>query len=293
MADMMQSELREMRLLRRGKVRDVYDLGENLLFVATDRLSAFDCVMRTPIPEKGRVLTALSAFWFPRIAHLSPHHFLTTDVPHEAVVLGHESVLRGRSMVVRRAEVLPIEFVIRGYLFGSAYHEYVQRGTACGVPLPKGLRLAQKLPSPILTPATKSHDGHDINISHKEAIRAVGETAFREAEQRALQIYSMASEFLESRAILLADTKFEFGVANKQLCVVDEILTPDSSRFWDAASYAPGKNPESFDKQFVRDYLLQSGWNKEPPPPELPPDIVARTSDRYLEALRRIVVETA
>jgi len=284
----METNLSGLKLMSRGKVRDVYELDDRLLIVATDRISAFDYVMPTPIPDKGRILSTLSEFWFKKVEAVTPHHFLGTDITSEPSLQAVAEMIEGRSMVVQRAEVIPIEFVPRGYIFGTAYDEYRVTGTACGIKLPVGLRLAERLPEPILTPATKSSTGHDINITHQQAMEIAGEEVFVEAMKRSLQLYELASRWLEPRGILLCDTKFEFGFVNGKLILVDEILTPDSARFWPAESYRVGENPLSFDKQFLRNYLVESGWNRLPPAPSLPDDIVQQTRQRYYDAYFRI-----
>ena len=272
----------------RGKVRDIYDLGDRLLIVATDRLSAFDVVMATPIPDKGRVLTQLSLFWFDLLRGVIPNHVLSSD-RFPAPFDKYAEELAGRSMVVRKAQPLPIECVARGYLSGSGWKDYLATGMVCGVPLPAGLRESDKLPEPIFTPATKATTGHDENISFERAASLVGEELAEKVRAITLEIYRRAAAYAEPRGILLADTKFEFGLLNGELIWIDEALTPDSSRFWPAAHYKPGGAQQSFDKQFVRDYLERIQWPKTPPGPELPPDVVAGTRAKYREAYRRLV----
>jgi len=279
--------------VRRGKVRDVYDLGDRLLIVATDRISAFDCVLPDPIPGKGRVLTALSRFWFDRFAGRHPHHLLEVvdgEVPPGLTPFAQQ--LRGRAMLCRKAGVVPIECVARGYLAGSGWKEYRASGTVCGIPLPAGLRECSRLPEPIFTPATKAETGHDENISFEEACRLVGEDVMKQLRDRTLALYSEGAAYAESRGIILADTKFEFGWTNDGLILIDEVLTPDSSRFWPADGYAEGRDQESFDKQFVRNYLqtlCDAGqWDKTDPAPSLPPEVIQATSRRYLEAYERL-----
>jgi phosphoribosylaminoimidazole-succinocarboxamide synthase len=284
------TQLPGIALWNRGKVRDIYDLGEHLLIVATDRISAFDCVMPNGIPDKGRVLTGLSLFWFDLTADLVPNHLVSGDVAEFPPSLAAAAeVLRGRSMLVKRSEVVPVECVVRGYLAGSGWREYQERGTVCGHPLPAGLRQADRLPEPLFTPATKAATGHDENISIARMRELVGAETAAALQDKSLALYRRAADYARERGILIADTKFEFGWCDGELLLVDEVLTPDSSRFWDAAQYAPGSSPPSFDKQFVRDYLESLGWNKEPPAPELPPDIVAQTRAKYLDAYRRLV----
>jgi len=275
---------------RRGKVRDVYDLGERLLIVATDRISAFDYVMPNGIPDKGRILTALSLFWFDKLAGRFENHLLESDVSHYPTELRRfEPQLRGRSMLVRKARVIPIECVARGYLAGSGWKEYRQTGTVCGVRLPPGLRQCDRLPEPIFTPATKEESGHDVNIDFAEAARRVGANVAESLRSRTLEIYRGAAAYAESRGVIIADTKFEFGqLPDGRLILVDEVLTPDSSRFWPADEYQPGRDQPSFDKQFVRNYLEGLDWDKTPPAPPLPPDVVEGTRQRYLEAYEKL-----
>jgi phosphoribosylaminoimidazole-succinocarboxamide synthase len=274
--------------LARGKVRDIYDLGDRLLIVATDRLSAFDVVMPTPIPDKGRVLTQLSLFWFNLLRDVIPNHVLSaTHFPSPFDSFGEE--LAGRSMVVRKTQPLPIECVARGYLSGSGWKEYQTTGKVCGIALPGGLKESDKLPQPIFTPATKATSGHDENISFDRAAELIGGPLAEKVRDVTLEIYRRAAAYAEPRGILLADTKFEFGQLNGALLWIDEALTPDSSRFWPAAQYKPGGPQPSFDKQFVRDYLERIQWPKTPPGPDLPPDVVASTRAKYREAYRILV----
>ncbi len=269
----------------RGKVRDIYDLGNRLLIVATDRLSAFDVVMPTPIPDKGRVLTQLSLFWFSLLDDLIPNHVLSaTEFP--APFDHYAEDLRGRSMVVRKTQPLPIECVARGYLSGSGWKEYQASGKVCGIALPPGLKESDKLPEPIFTPATKATSGHDENISFERCREILGQSVAGKVRTTTLEIYRRAAAYAEPRGILLADTKFEFGLLDGELIWIDEALTPDSSRFWPAAQYQPGGPQPSFDKQFVRDYLERIHWPKTPPGPDLPPDVVAGTRAKYREAFR-------
>jgi phosphoribosylaminoimidazole-succinocarboxamide synthase len=279
-------DLPDIPLYRRGKVRELFDLGDRLLVVATDRISAFDVVLPNGIPGKGIVLTQLSAFWFEWFGSTIHSHYLTTEVPPE--VSAYRSVLDGRSMVVRKATRIPIECVARGYLAGSAWVEYQATGTVCGLRLPAGLRESERLPEPLFTPAIKAEEGHDENISFVELVDRVGEDVAHELRDRTLEIYSKAERYARDRGIIIADTKLEFGWIDGELAVIDELLTPDSSRFWDADHYAPGRAQPSFDKQFVRDWLLASGWEKRPPAPELPPDVVEKTAEKYREAYRRL-----
>jgi phosphoribosylaminoimidazole-succinocarboxamide synthase len=275
-------------LLRRGKVRDVYAVDRDaLLIVATDRVSAFDVVLPTAIPEKGRVLTALTLFWFDLIRDIVPNHLITADVSrYPASLRKYAGDLMGRSMLVRRAQVVSFECVARGYLAGSGWKEYQKTGAICGIPLPAGLRESEKLPQPIFTPATKAETGHDQNVSESEMAEAVGAKLTARLRELTLTVYARAAEYAATRGILIADTKFEFGRIGDELLLVDEVLTPDSSRFWPAAEYTPGMSPPSFDKQYVRDYLETLAWNKQPPAPPLPPEVVRRTREKYLEAYR-------
>jgi phosphoribosylaminoimidazole-succinocarboxamide synthase len=269
----------------RGKVRDIYDAGDKLLIVATDRLSAFDVILPTPIPDKGRVLTQLSLFWFDLLRDVIPNHVLSaTEFP--APFDRYSEELAGRSMLVRKTEPLPIECVVRGYVSGSGWKDYQATGQICGIALPRGLRESDRLPEPIFTPATKAATGHDENISFERAASLIGSERARQVRDRSLEIYKRAAAYAEPRGILLADTKFEFGLLNDELMWIDEALTPDSSRFWPAAQYKPGGPQPSFDKQFVRDYLESIRWPKTPPGPELPAEAVAATRGKYREAYR-------
>jgi phosphoribosylaminoimidazole-succinocarboxamide synthase len=269
----------------RGKVRDIYDAGDKLLIVATDRLSAFDVILPTPIPDKGRVLTQLSLFWFDLLRDVIPNHVVSaTEFP--APFDTYRDDLAGRSMLVRKTVPLPIECVVRGYVSGSGWKDYQATGKICGIALPAGLRESDRLPEPIFTPATKAATGHDENISFERAASLVGNERAQRVRDVSLEIYRRAAAYAEPRGILLADTKFEFGVLNDQLIWIDEALTPDSSRFWPAAQYKPGGPQPSFDKQFVRDYLESIRWSKTPPGPELPPEVVAATRGKYREAYR-------
>jgi phosphoribosylaminoimidazole-succinocarboxamide synthase len=288
------SSLADLPLVRRGKVRDVYAVDDaHLLIVATDRISAFDYVLGSGIPDKGRVLTQLSAFWFDRLADLVPHHLVTADVARfPAVLAPHADVLRGRSMLVRRTTPFSIECVARGYLSGSGWKDYLATGQVCGVPLPPGLRESDRLPEPIFTPATKAESGHDENISEAKAAAIVGADTLARLKALTLAIYRRGVEHAASRGIILADTKFEFGIVTggetDEIILIDEVMTPDSSRFWPADGYAPGGPQPSFDKQYVRDHLEAIRWNKQPPVPSLPADVVAMTRAKYLDAFRRL-----
>ena len=277
-------------LYARGKVRDIYDLGDRLLIVATDRISAFDVVLPNVIPDKGRVLTQLSAFWFEPTGDVVPNHFLrlVDDTHIEGVPLELLRELIGRAMLVRKAQRIDVECVVRGCLAGSAWLEYQETGKICGIRLPRGLQESEELPEPILTPATKAQTGHDVNISFDEVVAMVGENAASVIRDRSLAVYRYARDYAHERGIIIADTKFEFGWLDDEITLIDECLTPDSSRFWPADQYRPGGPQPSFDKQFVRDYLTKIGWDREPPAPELPPDIVGKTAGKYREAFHRL-----
>ena len=274
----------------RGKVRDVYDAGDSLLMVATDRISAFDYVLGSGIPDKGKVLTQLSAFWFERTAHIVPNHVVSVRVEdYPATFRPHADVLRGRSMLVRRTAPVAVECVARGYLSGSAWKEYEATGTVCGIRLPEGLRESDRLSQPVFTPATKATSGHDINISEQEAGQAVGHALIVRLRELTLRLYAYGVSHAASRGIILADTKFEFGLTpSGEVILIDEVMTPDSSRYWPADQYAPGGTQPSFDKQFVRDYLEHIHWNKQPPVPSLPDEVVRLTREKYVEAYRRL-----
>ena len=271
--------------VRRGKVRDVYDLGDSLLLVATDRISAFDWIMPNGIPDKGRILTQISAFWFELLG--VPSHVLSLDIAAANLPAGtNRAQLAGRSMIVRKCRVVPIECVVRGYLDGSGWKEYRTSGTVCGLPLPTGLVQCSRLPEPIFTPATKEESGHDVNIPFERMVEIVGQETADDLRRRSLDVYSRAAEYARSRGIVIADTKFEWGWHDGRIILIDEVLTPDSSRFWPADAYQPGRPQPSYDKQFVRDWLETTGWDKNSPPPELPEDVVARTREKYVEAYR-------
>lgn len=273
--------------VRRGKVRDVYDLGDRLLIVSTDRISAFDWILPTGIPDKGRVLTQMSLFWFDRLGE--PNHLITADMANAPLPDSVDrDLVAGRGMLVRKAEVVPIECVVRGYLAGSGWKEYRQSATVCGLPLPPGLRESDRLAEPIFTPATKAESGHDENISFSQMSAQVGGDVASELRERSLEVYRRGADYARQRGILLADTKFEWGRVDDRLILVDEVLTPDSSRYWPADSYAPGRGQASFDKQFVRDWLETSGWDKNSVPPELPVEIVTATRAKYIEAFERL-----
>jgi phosphoribosylaminoimidazole-succinocarboxamide synthase len=279
---------------RQGKVRDLYEVGEHLLIVATDRISAFDYVLASGIPDKGAVLNQLSAFWFGVMADIVPNHVIATDPGDYPDPAGrHAALLRGRSMLVRRTRPLPIECVVRGYLSGSGWKEYQTTGRICGIDLPPGLRESDRLPRAIFTPSTKAESGHDINITEAEAAEVVGADLVRDLRDLSLQIYERGARRAEQLGIIVADTKFEFGLVDSpgrppSLMLIDEVLTPDSSRFWPADAYAPGGPQPSYDKQYVRDYLEHIGWNKQPPAPALPPEVIEKTREKYVEAFRRL-----
>ena len=276
--------------VRRGKVRDVYDLGDRLLIVATDRISAYDVIMPTPIPDKGRLLTGLSLWWFEFLAEITPNHLVTADIAKmPPTAKAHAGVLAGRSMLCRKARVFPVECVVRGYLAGSGWKEYQASGTVCGVKLPRGLMQCSPLPEPIFTPATKAETGHDENISFEKSCEIIGNEAATTLRDRSIAIYKKAAEYARTRGIIIADTKFEWGAVDGRIILVDEVLTPDSSRFWPADGYEPGHDQPSFDKQFLRNYLdTLKDWHRTPPGPVLPADIVANTRAKYVEAYERL-----
>lgn len=282
-----QTDLPGLKLIGRGKVRDIYDLGDRLLIVATDRLSAFDVILPTPIPDKGRVLTQLSLFWFEKLADIVPHHVISAT-NFSGPLAPHRVALEGRSMIVRRTHPVPIECVARGYISGSGWKDYRATGKICGIPLPAGLRESDRLPEPIFTPATKATTGHDENISFEKTAETIGLSLATRLRDITLEVYRRASEFAAARGIIIADTKLEFGLDGDKLIWIDEALTPDSSRFWPADSYEPGKAQPSFDKQYVRDYLERIGWNKQPPAPALPPEVVNATRAKYRDAYQRL-----
>jgi phosphoribosylaminoimidazole-succinocarboxamide synthase len=271
-----------------GKVREIFDLGEHLLLVATDRISAFDCILPNPIPRKGEVLSSLSAFWFGRFDFVRNHLVSTEAVEMYPQLRPHAEALAGRAMVVRKANPLPVECVARGYLAGSGWKEYQASRTICGLPLPEGLRQGEQLPEPLFTPSTKAAAGHDENITFAECCRLIGETLANEVRELTLRLYAEGRAHAERNGIIVADTKFEFGLVEGKVMLIDECLTPDSSRFWPADEYRVGMSPPSFDKQYVRDYLESLSWEKKPPAPELPEEVVQRTSEKYLEAYRRL-----
>ena len=283
-----QIDLPGVKKLKSGKVREVFDLGDALLFVATDRISAFDVILPNPIPEKGRVLTALSEFWFGKTKHIVANHFITSDYAKISGRVGDMESLRGRSMLVRKCQPLPVECVVRGYLAGSGLKEYRQTRTVCGHRLPEGLVESSQLPQPIFTPATKAETGHDENIDFERCAKILGQPLAEKVRDLSLALYNFARDYAAQRGIIIADTKFEFGLDGRKLLLIDEALTPDSSRFWPADSYAPGKPQPSFDKQFVRDYLETLDWDKTPPGPVLPDTVIRKTTEKYLEALKKL-----
>ena len=287
---LLRTDFPELELHASGKVRDVYRLGvDRLLFVASDRISAFDYVLATGIPHKGHVLTQISLFWFEFLRDIVPNHLVTADVKrYPAEVQKYADQLRGRSMMVVRGDMVPVECVVRGYISGSAWKEYKASGKVCGIQLPAGLKESDQLPEPIFTPSTKAVSGHDENISFEEVTRLVGPELSRQLRDISLKIYSKAADYARTKGIIIADTKFEFGHTATGLTLADEVLTPDSSRFWPADKYQPGKAQESYDKQYVRDYLEEIRWNKQPPAPALPPEVARRTSEKYLEAYEKL-----
>jgi phosphoribosylaminoimidazole-succinocarboxamide synthase len=287
---MAEETLSGLTLFNRGKVRDIYSLGDKLLLVASDRISAFDVILPTLIPDKGKILTKLSEFWFGVVQDIVPHHLISTNVDDfPAACRPHRAKLDGRSMLVRKSLPAPVECIVRGYLAGSGWKDYQQTGSVCGIRLPKGLAEASRLDEPIFTPSTKAPVGaHDVNISFDEMIGKVGKARAEKMRDATIAIYCRARDLAEKKGIIIADTKFEFGIEGDSIILIDEVLTPDSSRFWPADGYRPGKTPDSFDKQFVRDYLLDLHWDMKPPAPELPPEIVKKTQEKYSEALRRL-----
>jgi phosphoribosylaminoimidazole-succinocarboxamide synthase len=284
------SDFEDLKLVKRGKVRDVYEVDDKLLIVASDRMSAFDVVMDDPIPDKGKILTKLSLFWFRHLESLVENHFISADpAEYPEACLPYKKELEGRSMLVKKAEPLPVECVVRGYLAGSGWSEYRSQGTICGIPLPKGLSESEKLPAPIFTPSTKAVGGeHDENIPFEEVTRILGKDTSAAVRKLSLEIYEFGRGLAGKKGIIIADTKFEFGLVDHRLILIDEVLTPDSSRFWPADAYSPGRSQASFDKQFLRDYLDGLDWPKSPPPPRLPPEIINKTRQRYIEALERL-----
>lgn len=282
----LKTEMPEIGVPKRGKVRDIYDLGEHILLVATDRVSAFDVVLPNGIPGKGRVLTGISIYWFRQMEGIVKNHLIATEIADFPEKLKkYTEILEGRSMLVKKAKPMPVECIVRGYLSGSGWKEYKESGSVCGIALPAGLLESARLEEPIFTPSTKAEEGHDINISFNEMSDIVGDKASEDLMNMSLKIYKTARDMAGKKGIIIADTKFEFGTYNNELILIDELLTPDSSRFWSAKDYAPGKSQDSFDKQIVRDYLLTLDWDKTPPGPALPDDIIAKTAERYREIM--------
>ena len=288
-----ETNLKEITLLNRGKVRDIYDLGETLLIVATDRISAFDVIMPNPIPGKGRILTEISRFWFEKTKSIIDNHVIATRVSDFPQILrSYEDILEARSMIVRKAEPLPVECIVRGYISGSGWKSYKESGTICGIELPAGLTESARLPEPIFTPSTKEELGaHDINIGFEKAAALIGRDTAEKVRKTSIALYMRGVEIAEQRGIIIADTKFEFGLCNGELILIDEVLTPDSSRFWPKQTYRPGGPQKSFDKQYLRDYLLSIDWNKTPPAPELPQEVIDNTLQKYTDALNRLTAK--
>ncbi|MBW2094979.1 MAG: phosphoribosylaminoimidazolesuccinocarboxamide synthase [Deltaproteobacteria bacterium] len=287
---MKESTFPDLNLVKRGKVRDIYEVDDHLLIVASDRISAFDVVMDDPIPDKGKILTQISLFWFRQLEHIVENHLITTDpAQYPGSCRKYMEALEGRSMLVKRADPLPVECIVRGYLSGSGWNEYRSQGKICGIPLPQGLKESDPLPEPLFTPSTKAEDGmHDLNISFDEAVELIGQETAEAVRDISLRIYSFGRSLAARKGIIIADTKFEFGFVGDRLLLIDEVMTPDSSRFWPMDLYAPGGPQQSFDKQFLRDYLLSLQWPKKPPPPKLPPEIIRKTREKYREALERL-----
>ncbi len=289
---LLKTDIPYLKLYNHGKVRDIYEIEDDLLLIATDRISAFDSVLPNGIPHKGEVLTRLSKFWFKFTSELTENHLITTKIDKiDTLTKDDKDVLRDRSMLVKKVKVIPIECVVRGYLAGSGWKEYKELGTVCKIKLPANLKECDKLPEPIFTPATKATSGHDENISYEEVLKIIDKKLAEELRQKSIEIYKKASEYALTKGIIISDTKFEWGKNDNKVLLIDEILTPDSSRFWPLENYSPGRSQPSFDKQFVRDYLESSGWDKESPPPSLPDEIVQITSRKYLEAYRKLTGE--
>lgn len=284
------SNFEGLKLLKRGKVRDVYEIEDQLLIVASDRMSAFDVVMDDPIPDKGKILTSISLFWFKKLQPIVENHLISSDpAEYPEACQKYSEQLMGRSMLVKRAKPLAVECIVRGYLSGSGWQEYLSKGGICGIPIPDNSRESEELPEPIFTPSTKAEDGmHDMNIPFETAVELLGKDIAQEVQQISLQIYEFGRDFAKEKGIIVADTKFEFGIKDDRLILIDEVLTPDSSRFWPMDEYSPGGPQKSFDKQFLRDYLIGINWPKKPPPPKLPPEVIEKTRGKYLEALERL-----
>ena len=288
----LKTELSSLKLLKRGKVRDIYDLDKVLLIISTDRVSAFDVILPNGIPGKGRILTAMSVYWFRIMEDIVPNHLIASEInDFPAHIKQYRSVIEGSSMLVKKAKPLPVECIVRGYLSGSGWKEYMEKGSVCGISLPQGLLEGSELPEPIFTPSTKAETGHDENITFEEMKKIIGAQLAEEVKLKSISIYKKANDLARKKGIIIADTKFEFGLdENNRLLLIDEILTPDSSRFWPAADYKPGQMKDiSLDKQFIRDYLISINWDKKPPAPALPEDVVIKTSERYKEALKRLI----
>jgi phosphoribosylaminoimidazole-succinocarboxamide synthase len=285
-----ESAFEGINLVKRGKVRDVYEIEDQLLIVASDRMSAFDVIMGDPIPDKGKILTGISLFWFKALEHIMENHLISSDpAEYPENCKKYIEALKGRSMLVKKTKPLPVECIVRGYLSGSGWQDYLSNGSVCGNSLPEGLKESQKLPEPIFTPSTKAEDGmHDENINFEDAVKLIGEEKAENVRRFSLQIYEFGRALAAEKGIIVADTKFEFGMKDDRLILIDEVLTPDSSRFWPMDSYRPGGPQKSFDKQFLRDYLLEIKWPKQPPAPKLPPEIIEKTREKYLEALERL-----
>jgi len=289
-----ETNLEALNLIKRGKVRDIYDLGDYLLMVATDRISAFDVVMPNPIPEKGKILTQISLFWFEIMKPVLPNHVISADVDdYPEICRPYSDILRSRSMLVKKAEPLPIECIVRGYISGSGWKDYQMSGNVCGIKLPEGLKESDKLPEPVFTPSTKAESGlHDVNIDFERTVEKIGKPLAEKVRTLSLEIYNKGADLAFNKGIIIADTKFEFGLLDDNLILIDEILTPDSSRFWPRSSYKPGGTQKSFDKQYLRDYLLSINWNKKPPAPSLPQNVINNTRNKYLEAFQKLTAAT-
>lgn len=293
-APVVQTHFPELKLKNRGKVRDIYDLEENLLIVATDRISAFDVIMNDPIPDKGKILTRISLFWYDVMKDIVPNHLVASDVAaYPPSCHPYADMLEGRSMLVKKASPLPIECVVRGYLSGSGWKSYKKEGMVCGIALPAGLRESDRLPEPLFTPSTKEEVGHDINIDFEETARRIGKPLAKKIRDLSIAIYQKGAALALEKGIIIADTKFEFGLIGDDLILIDEVLTPDSSRFWPKDRYEPGRGQDSFDKQYLRDYLLSLDWNQQPPPPPLPETVIRNTRKKYIEALQLLTGQDA